>query len=123
MCRKIVFLLVFILTILFFTLPVQAMMCGDDMMGWFGGGKGHNQSGEMQKGTYSKPIGSSEGRFYVNLRDELDLTNAQVKALDEIGREYESKKAKKVSTIDRIEGELVVLQAKRNPDMEEIKKK
>ena len=123
MYKKLFFLLFVISGIVIFTFPVQAMMCWDDMMGWFGGGKGHKQGEEMQKGTYSKPNESLEGRFYVDLKDELDLTNVQVKALDEIGREYESKKAKKVSTIDKIEGELVVLQAKRNPDMEEIKKR
>lgn len=122
MYKKIVFLLVLIPSIVIFTLPAQAMMCWDDMVGMFGG-KNHMNNEETQKQAYQKPMGSLEGRFYVDLKDELALTNAQVKALDELGREYENKKSKKVSTVDKRESELAMLQTKRNVDMDEIKKK
>ena len=124
MRRKIVFLLVLISSIVFFTLPVQAMMCWDDMMGWFGGG--HKRGGEQQRDANQQsqqPGRSANEGFYLDLKDELNLSESQIKGLDEIGKEYENEKAKKASSINKIERELAMLQTKRDVDMDVIKKK
>jgi len=124
MNKKVVFLLFVISSIVIFIQPIQAMMCWDDMMGWFGG-KGHKHGGETQKEeeVYQPQRENLEGKFYVDLKNELDLTNSQVKALDELGKEYEKEKVKKASNVDKMEKELAMLQTKRDADMDEIKKK
>ena len=113
--------LVFAISIgLIFATPVQAMMCWDDMMGWFGGKK-HAEA--MPKEGYQKQDENLKGRFYVDLKDELDLTNAQIDALNELGREYENERAKKASNIDNMEREFAMLQTQKDADMDEIKKR
>ncbi|OGL40803.1 MAG: hypothetical protein A3C43_00590 [Candidatus Schekmanbacteria bacterium RIFCSPHIGHO2_02_FULL_38_11] len=124
MRRKIVFLLFLISSIVIFSVPVKAMMCGD-MMGWFGG-KGHKHGGETPKEVspqYQQPGGNVEGGFYLDLREELNLSEFQIKALDEIGKEYENERAKKALSTDKLERELAMLQMQKGADMEEIKKK
>ena len=125
MYKKLIFLLFVISTFLFFVQLSQAMsMCGPDLMGRSGGmdNRGMAQQIDVSRQP-QQPVRNTDEWFFTGMKDELNLSESQIKGIEGIRREYENEKARKGLTIGSIEGELAALQAKRNPDIGEIKTK
>ncbi|MBI5376879.1 MAG: hypothetical protein HZA77_15715 [Candidatus Schekmanbacteria bacterium] len=116
--------ILFTLTIVLLSFQANAMSCWSGSGMGSGRGESYNDNmRNMQNYSQSRKSQSNTESFFTDLQYELNLSEKQMKALNEIRAEYEKEKSSKESDIYKIDESLNDMETRKDVNMSEVKKK
>jgi len=128
MNSKIKNILLFTLTIVLVTFQANAMSCwsgsgmGSGSSG-MGSGRGESNNDNMQYYSQSRQNQNNTESFFTDLQYDLNLSEKQMKALNEIRADYQKEKIRKEAAIYKIDEYISATETRKDVNMGEVKKK